>query len=79
LPSFTPQGDDASSYVPGDVEDTLSPTGSTDSDGRPGPSLSIPVDRLPVMLCPLTRGVFLLPSGSAEAEALCLTTGQTVP
>jgi hypothetical protein len=75
LPSFTPQGDDASSYVPGDVEGIPSPTRSTDSDGRPGPPLNILVDRLPVMLCPLTRGVFLLPSGSAEAEALLSDNG----
>ncbi len=69
LPSFTPKGDDASSYVQGDVEGTPSPTGSTESDGRPGPRLSITVEHLPMMLCPLTKGVFVLPSGSAEAEA----------
>ncbi|CAM6014712.1 unnamed protein product [Sphagnum balticum] len=69
LPSVTPKGDDASSYVQGDMESTPSRTGSTESDGRPGLRLSITVEHLPMMLCPLTKGVFVLPSGSAEAEA----------
>jgi hypothetical protein len=69
LPTFTPKGNVVSSYVQGDVEGTPSPIGSTESDGRPGPQLSITVEHLTMMFCPLTKGVFVLPSGSAEAEA----------
>jgi hypothetical protein len=69
LPNFIPKGDDVSSYVQGDVEGTPSPIGSTESDGRPNPPLGIMVEHLPMIFCPLTKGVLVLPSGSAKEES----------